>query len=122
MNKLKEIRLKKGLSVKEASKLLGVSSAYLSQIENGYRQLSRNMLKTFCEKYNVKPNEILEYDEFITIDENNREFNMQDIHILNLLKALSDSDRDELISFLSYLIWKHNQKIEEIKNHDKKGN
>ena len=64
MNKMKEIRLKKGLSLKDASKLLGVSSAYLSQIENGYRQLSRNMLKTFCEKYNVKPNEILEYDDF----------------------------------------------------------
>lgn len=122
MNKLKEIRLKKGLSVKEASKLLGVSSAYLSQIENGYRQLSRNMLKTFCEKYNVKPNEILEYDEFITIDENNREFNMQDIQLLNLLKALSDSDRDELNVFVEYLIFKHQRKIEEIKNHDKKGN
>lgn len=121
MNKLKEIRLKKGLSVKEASKILGVSSAYLSQIENGYRQLSRNMLKAFCEGYQVKPNEILEYDEFITIDESNREFNTQDIKLLNLLKALSDTDRDELMVFVEYLIFKHERKIEELKN-GKKGN
>lgn len=121
MNKMKEIRLKKGLSLKDASKLLGVSSAYLSQIENGYRQLSRNMLKTFCEKYNVKPNEILEYDDFIFIDENNREFNEQDIKLLNLLKALSESDRDELNTFIEYLIFKHQRKIEAIEN-GKKGN
>lgn len=122
MNKLKEVRLKKGLSNKEASKMLGISEAYLSQLESGYRQISRKMLENICKTFNVKPNEILEYDEFITIDESNREFNEADIKLLNLLKALSDSDRDELNTFIEYLIFKHQRKIEEIRNNDKKGN
>ena len=121
MNKLKEIRTKKGLSNKEASKMLGISEAYLSQLESGYRQISRKMLENICKTFNVKPNEILEYDEFVYIDENNREFNEQDIKLLNLLKALSDSDRDELNTFIEYLIFKHERKIEEMRN-GKKGN
>lgn len=121
MNKLKETRLKKGLSNKEASKMLGISEAYLSQLESGYRQISRKMLEKICSAFNVKPNEILEYDEFITIDETTNEFTQQDIEMLRLIKQMSDSDKDEMYNFLSYLIWKHNQRIEAMKN-DKKTN
>ena len=122
MNRLKEIRLKKGLMIKDACKLIGVSPAYLSQLENGYRQISSKMLKTICEGYKCKPNDILDFDDFILIDENNREFNEQDIKMLNLLKALSESDRDELNNFIEYLIFKHQKKIEAIENVNKKGN
>ena len=121
MNRLKEIRLKKGLMVKDACKLIGVSACYLSQLETGYRQLSSSMLKKCCEAYNCKPNDILEFDEYILIDENNREFNEQDIKLLNLLKASSESDRDELNTFIEYLIFKHQRKIEAMEN-GKKGN
>jgi len=122
MNRLKEIRLKKGLMIKDACKLIGVSACYLSQLETGYRQLSSSMLKKCCEAYKCKPNDILEYDDFILIDESNREFNEQDIKMLNLLKALSESDRDELNNFIEYLIFKHQKKIEAIENVNKKGN
>ena len=122
MNKLREIRQKKGLKVNEACKLIGVSACYLSQLESGYRQLSSTMLKKCCEAYKCKPNDILDFnDEFILIDEDNREFSTYDIKILNMLRALSDEDRDDLYTFIDYLIFKHERKIEEIKN-DKKGN
>lgn len=122
MNRLKEIRLKKGLKVNEACKLIGISAPYLSQLETRYRQIGRNTLDKICKGYNVKPNDILDYDDFILIDEDNREFSETDIKLLNMLKALSDSDKTELYTFIDYLIYKHQRKIEEIKNHDKKGN
>ena len=122
MNRLKEIRLKKGLMIKDACKLIGVSACYLSQLETGYRQLSSSMLKKCCEAYNCKPNDILEYDDsYILIDENTNEFSKKDVDMLRLIKQMSDSDKDEMYNFLSYLIWKHNQRIEAMKN-DKKGN
>ena len=119
MNKLRELRIKKGLTIKEASSILNISECYLSQLETGYRQLSRKMLINICNAYQVKPNEVLEYDKYIEIAEN--EYNEQDIKLLNLLKSLSDSDRDELMIFVEYLIFKHERKIEELKN-GKKGN
>lgn len=122
MNRLKEIRLKKGLKVNEACKLIGISAPYLSQLETGYRQIGRNTLEKICKGYNVKPNDILDYDDFILIDEDNREFSETDIKLLNMLKVLSDSDKTELYTFIDYLIYKHQRKIEEIRNHDKKGN
>ncbi len=121
MNRLKEIRLKKGLKVNEACKLIGISACYLSQLETGYRQIGRNTLEKICKGYNVKPNDVLDYDDFILIDEDNREFSETDIKILNMLKALSDSDRDELYTFIDYLIYKHQKRIEDIEN-GKKGN
>ena len=102
--------------------MLGISEAYLSQLESGYRQISRKMLENICKTFNVKPNEILEYDNFILLDDLSTEFNEYDINLLRLIKQLNDSDKDELNNFLGYLIYKHNLKIEEIKNHDKKGN
>ena len=120
--RLKAIREKKGLMIKDACKLLGISACYLSQLENGQRQISSAMMKKICKGYGCKPNDILEYDDFILIDESNREFNESDIKLLNLLKALSESDKNELYTFIDYLIFKHQKRIEEIEHGSKKGN
>ena len=40
---------------------------------------------------------------------------------MRLIKQLGESDKAEIYNFLSYLIFKHQQRIEEIEN-GKKGN
>ena len=123
MNRLREIRIKKGLSVKEASSLIGISAPYLSQLETGERQIGRNTLDKICSAYNVKPNDVLgTYDDYILIDETSNQFSKEDVNFLRLVKQLSESDKYELNVFVEYLIFKHQRKIEEIRNHDKKGN
>ena len=93
MIKAKEIRIKKGLTTKQASELIGISVTYLNQIERGDRNISRKMLIKFCNAYNVKPNELLNYDDVMSvIDENDNEFSEQYIKTLRSLKSLIDED------------------------------
>lgn len=112
MNRLKEIRINKGLKINEACKLIGISACYLSQLETGYRQISSSMLKKICEGYKVKPNEVLDYDEMIEIDENATSFSQQDIKMLRAIKSLPTEDYDLLMEFVNYLIYRHQQRIE----------
>lgn len=120
MNRLRELRLKKGLTIKELGQKINIAPAYLSQLETGTRKISRNMISVFCNFYNVKPNEILGYeDTMLEIDENDNEFKENDINMLRAIKRLSDEDYLALQEYISFLIWKHQKKIEDY--YDKKG-
>lgn len=121
MNKLKELRLKTGKTIQQVSKELGISANYLSQIERDERPITRKLMPLFCDYYKVRPNELLEYDDFILINETTNEFSKKDIEMLRLIKQMTDKDKDEMFNFLSYLIWKHEKNIEAMRN-DKKGN
>lgn len=122
MTRLRELRIKTGKSIKEIANEIGIAPNYISQIERGERELNPRTLKKFCDYYKVKPNELLEYDDLIMIDENTNEFSKEDVKFLRLVKQLGDSDKYELNVFVEYLIFKHQRKIEEIRNNDKKGN
>ena len=112
MTKAKEIRIKLGLSTKEASELIGISTIYLNQLESGVRNISRKMLVKMCKAYNVKPNDLLGYaDTMQVIDENDNEFSEQDIRTLRALKSLSDEDHLVLRQFIDFLIYQHSQRI-----------
>jgi len=112
MNKLRELRLKKGISIKQASEDLGIAPTYLSQLETGARKLSRNMIKTFCEYYKILPNELLGYSDVMSvIDESDNEFSKEDIRLMRALKSLSDEDHKELKVFIDYLVYKHEKRL-----------
>lgn len=121
MNRLREIRIKAGKQVKEVAQEIGIAPNHLSMMEAGKRSITNKNLQKLCEYYGVKPNELLGYDDFILIDETSNEFTQQDIEIMRLIKQLGESDKAEIYNFLSYLIFKHQQRIEEIEN-GKKGN
>lgn len=121
MTRLKELRLKTGKSIKQVAEEIGISANYMSEMENGKKDISKKCIPILCNYYNVKPNELLEYEDYILIDETSNEFSQQDIDMMRLIKQMSESDKDEMYNFLSYLIWKHNQRIEEMEN-GKKGN
>lgn len=121
MTRLRELRLKTGKTIKQVAEEIGISANYISEMENGKKDISKKCIPILCKYYNVKPNELLGYDDFILIDETSNEFTQQDIEIMRLIKQLGESDKAEIYNFLSYLIFKHQQRIEEIEN-GKKGN
>lgn len=113
MNRLRELRLKKGLTIKELGEKIGIAPNYISQIERGDRPLNPRTLKKFCEFYKVKPNELLGYDTMIEIDESTNEFSEEDIKVLRSIKALPQEDYDLLVEYVSYLIWRHQKRIDD---------
>lgn len=51
--RLKELRIKRGLSQYDLAKKLGVSKSTISMIEVGSRQPSIEMMETLCDYFNV---------------------------------------------------------------------
>ena len=58
MSLAKNARLKSGFSLEEAAKQLKISAGYLSQIENGQRQISSKRAEEIAKLYNSKKEEI----------------------------------------------------------------
>lgn len=51
--RLRELRKKLGLTLKDFGKRLGVSDAAISRIENGERKLTEQMILSVCREFNV---------------------------------------------------------------------
>ncbi|TCS80348.1 helix-turn-helix transcriptional regulator [Tepidibacillus fermentans] len=59
MNSLPKLaRLSAGLSIEDAAKKLGIPAGYLSQIENGLRQVSAERAEQIAKLYKKKKEEI----------------------------------------------------------------
>lgn len=61
--KLKEIRLKRGLTQEEVGKILGVNDSTISKYEMGKRKLSHDQIIKLSIALEVTPNELLGFDE-----------------------------------------------------------
>lgn len=59
MNRLKNARKMKGLSLREAAKGLGISHEGLRKFENGKIKIDSSLLVKFAKFYNVKPDYIV---------------------------------------------------------------
>lgn len=55
---LKNVRIEAGLSLENAAKNLGISAGYLSQIENGHRQVSKERAEEIANLYKRSKDEI----------------------------------------------------------------
>ena len=60
MNKLREARKQKGLKVEQAAELIGIGRTYLSQIEDGYRNVSADRAGAIAKIYGVQIIDIFE--------------------------------------------------------------
>ena len=112
MTKLRELRIKLGLSVKEVGEKVGIAPNYISMIERGERPLNAKTLKIFCDFYKVKPNELLCYDEMVDVSENDNSFTADDLQLLRLVKKMSVEDYDLLTDFVEFLIYRHQKKVD----------
>ena len=63
MKKLKELRIKNNLNIKEMAKLVGISPTYYWQIENKSRRLYYELAVKISKIFNLKPDDIF-YEEF----------------------------------------------------------
>ena len=67
---LKQLRLEKGISIRDVEKNINVSKAYISYLENGLRDIpSPDILKKLSTAYNVDYNVLMEKAGYINIDE-----------------------------------------------------
>lgn len=58
---LRELRIKRGLSVRRLAQMAGVSNAYVSQVETGSRRVpSPRILKRLAEPLGIAPDELLD--------------------------------------------------------------
>ena len=57
-NYLRELRLSRGLSLKEVSDQLGIGFSMLSKIENGERQIQAHMIKRLSELFKIDYKEL----------------------------------------------------------------
>lgn len=61
---LRTIRVaNENMSIKDAANKIGISAAYISEIEQGNKQFSLNTLKKFSSVYNVPLSKIMLWDE-----------------------------------------------------------
>jgi len=58
MSLVKQARLSAGFNLEEAASRLGIPGGYLSQIENGHRQISAERAQEMAELYNKEREEI----------------------------------------------------------------
>ena len=85
---LRHLRVDKGISLKEMAEQLGVSSAFLSAIENGKKQMPENLMKKICEIFKIDRlslmNAVLRSRKKITVD----------------LSVLTSEDREKILDIL----------------------
>lgn len=62
-NTLKRLRGIYGYSAKEMSELLGISSSYLSEIENGKKKVSMNLLDRYSELFGLRVSTLVRFSE-----------------------------------------------------------
>lgn len=62
-NTLKRLRGIYGYSAKEMSELLGISSSYLSEIENGKKKISMDLLDRYSELFGLRVSTLVRFSE-----------------------------------------------------------
>ena len=62
-NTLKRLRGIYGYSAKEMSELLGISSSYLSEIENGKKKVSMDLLERYSELFCLRVSTLVRFSE-----------------------------------------------------------
>ena len=92
--KLKEARVKKGLSQDEAANLLNVAKRAISETEAGKRSISADELAQFSRIYNVDVRELL-FVEFTEAGDEQR-LTAKYSSFLKLLEKLSDREVEDV--------------------------
>lgn len=63
--RVKELRLEKGLSQEKLANLAGVDRTYMTQVENGSRNLSIQNIKKICNALEITLGQFFDNDKFI---------------------------------------------------------
>lgn len=103
MNRIKELRLKKGLTQAEVGKKLGISDRAVGYYENGEREPDNKTLLGFAEIFNVTVDYLLGRTDIKNTNTNNT----QDKEFMALYEKyndLDDADKDVLRATLDAFV------------------
>lgn len=115
--KIKELRIKKGLTQQELGDLLGIQKAAVNKYETGrVVNLKRSTIKRLCEIFDVMPDELLGLEESGVVAESADPGYVSDTlasasspsyqDMLRWLKAMDKEDQKRLYEDLAALIKK----------------
>ena len=108
--KIKLLRIKKGLSQEELGKLVGVQKAAINKYETGrVINIKKSMLQKLADALEVSPADLLDDPE----DTGTLQQKLYDIAVLkdiqDLLSRLTEDEKQELIDYMKYLISKRKE-------------
>lgn len=106
INRLKEIRLNKGITQQELADQLHMTKANICMIENNKRNLTASCLVNLAIFFNVP------IDYLLGISDNPIVLDKNQIKIINEIKDLSIDDINEILKYIEFLKMKGMNKNE----------
>lgn len=123
-DKLKDMRKLKGFTIRELADRSGVSSAYISQLENGNRGIpSPDILLKLSEGLNTSYSELMEIAGYLENPEREQERPHNPVNLRRFIRenelmfdgiVLSRQDKEWIERMLTVLFWKERSKQEEL--------
>lgn len=98
MNRLRELRKKTGLSLRELEDKVGISYSNIASIERGETQLKEDTAMVFAKFYNVSVDYILGVSDNIIPNDNN-----VSVAFYNQHGIVSDEQKKEIEGFIEYI-------------------
>lgn len=111
--RLRELRKREDLSMKELGRIFGIAESTVSMYENGRRQPDTETLKKFADYFNVSLDYLLErdsLDQSATLQENRAQQKKPpvsgelDAALVDLLTGLSPSETQRVRDFVAGLV------------------
>ncbi len=104
MNRLRELRKAKGLTIRELGENTNISYPIISYIENGERPFTQTNLEILCKYFNVSADFMLGRTNLkdANVDELNEfaHLTVQERYILDSIKTLTKEQLQELIKYI----------------------
>lgn len=102
MNRLRELRKEKGLTLEDVSERLEITSMSLSRYERGEREPKGEILFKLAKMYEVTPDYLLGWTEERN-DNQNKILDNKDVILISIydeVKELTDSQKEEILNVI----------------------
>ncbi|WNR43137.1 helix-turn-helix transcriptional regulator [Paenibacillus roseipurpureus] len=118
-DKLKDLRKLKGYTIRELADRSGVSTAYISQLENGNRGIpSPEVLMKLSEGLNTSYSELMDIAGYLENSQTQQQFQSNPVNLRRFLREnelmfdgilLTPEDKEWVERMLTVLFWKERQ-------------
>lgn len=105
MNRLRELRKAKGLTIRELGEATNISYPIISYMENGERPFTQQNLEILCKYFNVSADYMLgrSSSNLATESEELSRLTIQERYILDSIKTLTKEQLQELIKYIEVI-------------------
>lgn len=100
-NRLREIRLRNGLSQEQTANTADITAAYLGQVERGEKNITVLVLEKICNVFNISL-----HDFFAPEKNNDKQTDIDEIsvQILNQLKNKSAAEKKKILRVIKIIL------------------